>query len=136
MNDVAAKILVIGGLGSLLFAFIMGFVLSQVRLKDHTVEQTRLLGVHVVALWEGFMLLGLVWAVALSNLSSGVETLAAVLLVAGGTLQLSSNFLAWKKGLVDLFAPPHGIVYALAVINSILASAGLVILVFGAIKGL
>lgn len=136
MNDTAAKILVIGGLFSLLFAFIMGFVLSQVRLKDHTVEQTRLLGVHVVALWEGFMLLGLVWAVALSNLSSGVETLAAVLLVAGGALQLTSNFLAWTKGLVDLFAPPRGTVYVLAATNAGLAFAGLVILVFGAVKAL
>ena len=136
MRDTAAKILIIGGLASLLFAFIMGFVLSQVRLKDHTVEQTRLLGVHVVALWEGFMLLGLVWAVALSNLSSGVETLAALLLVAGGALQLTANFLAWTKGLVDLFAPPRGTVYVLAATNATLASAGLVILVFGAVKAL
>lgn len=136
MNDTAAKILVIGGLFSLVFAFIMGFVLSRVRLKDHTVEQTRLLGVHVVALWEGFMLLGLVWAVALSNLSSGVETLAAVLLVAGGALQLASNFLAWAKGLVDLFAPPRGIVYVLAATNAALAFTGLLILVFGAVKAL
>ena len=136
MNDTAAKVLVIGGLFSLLFAFIMGFVLSQVRLRDHTVEQTRLLGVHVVALWEGFMLLGLVWAVALSNLSSGVETLAAVLLVAGGALQLTANFLAWTKGLVDLFAPPRGTVYVLAATNASLATAGLVILVFGAVKAL
>lgn len=136
MNDTAAKILVIGGLMSLLFAFIMGFVLSRVRLKDHTADQTRLLGVHVVALWEGFMLLGLVWAVQLSNLSSGVETLAVLLLVAGGAFQLTANFLAWAKGMTDLFAPPRGTVYALAAINAILAFAGLVILVFGAIKGL
>ncbi|MGH2726075.1 MAG: hypothetical protein ACRDKS_03770, partial [Actinomycetota bacterium] len=110
-DDTASKILVIGGLGSLLFAFIMGFVLSRVRLKDHTTPQVRLLGVHVVALWEGFMLLGLVWAVALSSLSSGVETLAVLLLVAGGALQLAANFLAWTKGMEDLFAPPRGLVY-------------------------
>ncbi len=136
MRDSAAKILIIGGLGSLLFAFIMGFVLSQARLKDHTVPQERLLGVHVVALWEGFMLLGLVWAVALSNLSTGVETLAAVLLVAAGALQLAANFLAWKRRMEDLFAPPRGTVYTLAVTNAVLAFIGLAILVVGALKGL
>ncbi|MGH2726985.1 MAG: hypothetical protein ACRDKS_08410 [Actinomycetota bacterium] len=135
-DDTAAKILVIGGLGSLLFAFIMGFVLSRVRLKDHTIPQVRLLGVHVVALWEGFMLLGLVWAAELSNLSSGVETLAALLLVAGGALQLIANFLAWTKGMEDLFAPPRGLVYTLAATNAGLAFAGLAILVVGALKGL
>lgn len=136
MRDDAAKILVIGGLASLLFAFIMGFVLSRVRLKDHTVPQDRLLGVHVVALWEGFMLLGLVWAVGLSNLSSGVETLAALLLVAGGALQLTANFLAWTRRMEDLFAPPRGTVYVLAATNASLALVGLVILIVGALKGL
>jgi hypothetical protein len=114
----------------------MGFVLSRARVRDHTVEQTRLLGVHVVALWEGFMLLGLVWAVTLSDFSSGVETTAALLLVAGAAFQLTSNFLAWTKGLVDLFAPPRGIVYSLAAINAVLAFIGLVILVIGALSGL
>lgn len=132
----AAKILTIGGLFSLLFAFIMGFVLSQERTKDHTSDQARLLGVHVVALWEGFMLLGLVWAVVLSDFSSGVETLAALLLVAGGAFQLAANFLAWKTRLVDLFAPPRGTAYKLAAINAGLAFIGLVILVIGALSGL
>lgn len=136
MRDTAAKILILGGLGSLLFAFIMGFVLSRARLKDPMAEQVRLTQVHVVSLWEGFMLLGLVWAVALSDLSSGLETVAAILLVAGGAFQLASNFLAWRSRLENLFAPPRGTVYALAVINASLAFAGLVILIIGAIKGL
>jgi hypothetical protein len=134
--DTAAKILIIGGLASLLFAFIMGFVLSRARLADPTIPQERLLGVHVVALWEGFMLFGLVWAVALSDLSAGVETLAAWLLIIGGALQLTSNFLAWKRRLEDLFAPPRGLIYGLAAANAGFAVTGLVILVVGALKGL
>lgn len=136
MNDTAAKILVIGGLISLLYAFVMGFVLAQARGKDHTKEQTRLLGVHVVALWEGFMLLGLVWGVGLSDLSSGVETLAALLLIGGGALQLLSNTLAWTQNLADLFAPPRGIVYTMAAGNAVLQVAGLAIITVGAIKAL
>lgn len=134
--DTAAKILVIGGLVSLVYAFVMGFVLSQVRLKDHMIPQPRLLNVHVVALWEGFMLLGLVFGVVLSNLSSGVETAAALLLIAGGFFQLFANTIAWTQKLEDLFAPPHGAVYSMAVINAILHFAGLIILTFGAIKAL
>ena len=136
MEDTAAKILVLGGLASLLFAFVMGFVLSRFRLADPMADQTRLLQVHVVSLWEGFMLLGLVWVVALSDLSSGLETLAALLLIAGGTLQLTSNFLAWRKRMENLFAPPRGLVYGLAAANATLAMIGLVILTIGALKGL
>lgn len=134
--DTAAKVLILGGLGSLLYAFIMGFVLSQVRLKDPMVEQVRLTQVHIVALWEGFMLLGLVWAVALSDLSSGLETAAALLIVAAGALQLISNTIAWMQKLENLFAPPRGITYVLAATNATLALIGLVILIFGALRGI
>ena len=136
MEDTAAKILILGGLASLLFAFIMGFVLSQVRLKDPMVDQSKLMQVHIVALWEGFMLLGLVWAVALSDLSSGWETLAAILLIAGGALQLTGNFLGWKRNIENLFAPPRGFVYKVAAANAVLQTAGLAILIIGAIGGL
>lgn len=136
MRDAAAKILIIGGLASLLFAFIMGFVLSQVRLKDPMVDQSKLMQVHIVALWEGFMLLGLVWAVALSDLSSGVETLAALLLIAGGALQLLGNYLGWSRKIENLFAPPRGFVYKVAATNAVLQMAGLLILIVGALRGL
>ena len=136
MEDTAAKILILAGLASLLFAFIMGFVLSQVRLKDPMVDQSKLMQVHIVALWEGFMLLGLVWAVALSDLSSGWETVAALLLLAGGALQLLGNFLGWKLKIENLFAPPRGFVYKVAAANAVLQTAGLLILVIGAIGGL
>jgi F0F1-type ATP synthase membrane subunit c/vacuolar-type H+-ATPase subunit K len=134
--DTAAKILILGGLGSLIYAFTFGFILSRARLSDPEAEQLRLTQVHVVALWEGFMLLGLVWAVALSDLSSGLESLAAVLLVTAGALQLASNTIAWRQRLVNLFAPPRGITYQLAAANAVLAMVGLVILTVGGIRGL
>lgn len=134
--DTAAKILILGGLGSLLYAFIMGFVLSRERLKDPMAEQVRLTQVHIVALWEGFMLLGLVWAVALSDLSSGLESTAALSLVISGALQLTANTLAWRQKLENLFAPPRGTVYAMAASNAVFGVIGLLILVIGALKGL
>ncbi len=134
--DTAAKILILGGLGSLLYAFTFGFILSRVRLSNPEAEQVRLTQVHVVALWEGFMLLGLVFAVGLSDLSAGLETVAAVLLVAAGVLQLMANTLAWRQRLVNLFAPPRGITYQLAAANAVLAMIGLLIITVGALRGL
>jgi hypothetical protein len=136
MENTAAKILILAGLASLLFAFIMGFVLSQVRLKDPMVDQSKLMQVHIVALWEGFMLLGLVWAVALSDLASAWETLAVLLLVVGGSLQLLGNFLGWKLNIENLFAPPRGFVYKVAAANAVLQTAGILILIIGALSGL
>src|SRR5919109_5692334 len=101
--DTAAKILIIGGLASLVFSFVMAFRLALARMADPQADRHLLLQVHVVSLWEGFMLLGLVWAVALSDLSSGWETAAALLIVAGAVLQLSANTLAWRGNNTNIF---------------------------------
>ena len=114
----------------------MAFVLAQERTKDPEADQSRLLQVHVVSLWEGFRMLGLVWAVALSDLSDGLETLAALLIVASAVLQFSANTIAWRQKIVNLFAPPRGITYQLAATNAVFAFAGLSILIVGALKGL
>lgn len=136
MNDTAAKILILGGVGSLLASFAMALVLAQERTKDPEADQTRLLQVHIVSLWEGFMLLGLVWAVGLSDLSSGIETLAAVLIVTAATIQIAANILGWRQRLVNLFAPPRGIVYRLGALQAVLVLIGLVILAIGVVGGL
>ncbi len=134
--ETAAKILIVGGLGSLLFSFVMAFVLAQSRLSDPQADRHLLLQVHVVSLWEGFMLLGLVWAVRLSDLSASLECAAAVLLVAAAALQFASNTLAWRTNNTNLFAPPRGLTYAMATTNAIFAFIGLAILIVGALKGL
>jgi hypothetical protein len=136
MSGAAAKILIIGGLGSLLFSFVMAFVLAQARTADPEADQSLLLQVHRVSLWEGFMLLGLVWAVALSDLATGLETVAALLLVGAAVLQLISNTMSWRANNTNLFAPPRGLMYQMAAVNAVLAMIGLVILTIGALKGL
>jgi hypothetical protein len=136
MSGAAAKILILGGLASLLFSFVMAFVLAQARTADPAADRSLLLQVHRVSLWEGFMLLGLVWAVALSDLSDGLETIAAVLLVAAAALQFISNTMSWRAGNENLFVPPRGLAYQLAAVNAVLAMIGLVILTIGALRGL
>jgi hypothetical protein len=131
----AEKVLIVGGTLSLVFSFVMGFVLSRARLKDPAADHAWLLQAHRVALWEGFMLLGLVFAVELSTLSQGWETLAASLLVAAAALQAASAIANLVQGIPDQFVQRQ-LGYQLAAANAALGAVGLVILVVGVFKGL
>ena len=133
--ETAAKILTIGGLGNLTFAFVFGFVLSRARMRDPEADESLLTHVHIVSLWEGFMLLGLVFGVTLSSLSSGLESLAAWLLVAASLLQAAAAVVAWRGKVTNLFGM-RGPAYQLAAVNAVLAAAGIVILLVGALQGL
>jgi hypothetical protein len=131
----AEKVLIVGGTLSLVFSFVIGFVLSRARLKDPAADHAWLLQAHRVALWEGFMLLGLVFAVELSTLSQGWETLAASLLVAAAALQAASAIANLVQGIPDQFVQRR-LGYQLAAANAGLGAVGLVILVVGVFKGL
>jgi hypothetical protein len=131
----AAKVLIVGGTLSLVFSFVMGFILSRARLKDPSADHAWLLQAHRVALWEGFMLLGLVFAVELSTLSQSLETLAAWLLVAAAALQAASAIANLVQGIPDQFAERR-LGYQLAATNAVLGAIGLVILLVGVFKGL
>jgi len=131
----AEKVLIVGGTLSLIFSFAMGFILSRARLKDPSADHSWLLQAHRVALWEGFMLLGLVFAVELSTLSQGLETLAAWLLVAAAALQAASAIANLVQGIPDQFVERR-LGYKLAATNAVLATIGLVILLVGVFKGL
>ena len=131
----ADKILIVGGTLSLLFAFVMGFILSRARLTDPAADHALILQSHRAALWEGFMLLGLVFAVELSTLSRGLETLAASLLVAAAAASAGSGLANIAQRVPDQFAERR-LGYQLAAVNAVLAVIGLVILIIGVIKGL
>src|SRR5205823_2963361 len=77
----AAKILTVGGLLSLALAFAYGFRMAALRTGTPESPQPLLLQAHRSALWEGFMLLGLNWAVVLSGFGSGPNIAAAALVV-------------------------------------------------------
>ena len=131
----AAKILLVGGMLNLLFAFVMGFVLSRVRLKDPTAEHSWLLQSHRNGLWEGFLLLGLIFAVEFSTLSTGLETLAVLLLVIASALSDGSAIANIVQGIPDQFAQRRT-GYYLAATNATLAAVGLVIVFVGVLKAL
>jgi hypothetical protein len=81
------------------------------------------------------MLLGLAWAATLSDLSSGIEVLASVLIVASAGLSIASTVANWRMNVTDQFATkPIG--YYLAAVNATLVSIGLLILMVGVFRGL
>jgi hypothetical protein len=135
--ETSAKILIVGGVLSLAVAYAFGFIMTNLRLKNPGVPQTLVLQVHRDALWQGFMLLGLAWAAVLSDLSSGLEILAATLIVAATALSIGSTVANWRMNVTDQFAPgkkPLG--YFLAALNATLVSIGLLILIIGVFTSL
>ena len=131
----AAKILIVGGVFSLILAFVLGFILSAKRVQVPDGDYHYLLQAHKVSLQEGFMLLGLVFAVILSPLSTGVESTAAGLILASAAFQEASSITNWLQGTRDEFAE-RSLGLAFAIVNSVLVSAGVLILAVGVVKGL
>jgi hypothetical protein len=135
--ETSAKILIVGGVLSLATAYAFGFVMTNLRLRHPGVPQTLLLQCHRDALWQGFMLLGLAWAATLSDLGSGIEILAASLIVTAAGLSIGSTVANWRMNVSDQFAPgPKPLGYVLAATNATLVSIGLAILIVGVFKGL
>jgi hypothetical protein len=133
----SVKILIVGGVLSLATAYVLGFLMTNLRLRNPGVPQTLLLQAHRDALWQGFMLLGLAWAATLSNLGNGIEIVAALLIVAAAVLSVGSTIANWRMNVADQFAAgPKALGYYLAAINATLVSIGLLIFIIGVFKGL
>jgi len=131
----AAKILIMGGMLNLALAFALGFALARQRATVPQRPGGYLLNSHRTALWHGFMHLGLVFAVQLSDLSASLETLAAWLVVVASALGDATEILSWLKGIQDqLVERPWWIYMGLA--SAFLTSAGVGILLVGDFLGL
>ncbi|MFN2591802.1 MAG: hypothetical protein ABR532_03090 [Candidatus Dormibacteria bacterium] len=129
----AAKILIVGGILNLAVAFVLGYILSNSRLKDPARPQPYLLLSHKNALQESFMLLGLTWAVMLAKLPEGLMLTAAWLLVGSSVFQVGGSTVAWLQGTTDEFAERSPSFY-IVTINAIMATIGVAILVYGVLN--
>ncbi len=132
--ETASKILVVGGMLNLAYSCLTGFALSKVRLKTADTG-TWLPLAHRVSLWWGFMFLGMPWALNLSPLSAGVETLAAWLLVASSALSDVEPLLNLWQGVKDPVAE-RSLTFYLGGVSAVLVTAGVAILTVGVIRGL
>src|SRR5258708_38850574 len=97
----AAKVLIVGGVLNLAAAFLLGYVLSNKRLNPPNQGPFYLNLAHKNARQEGYMLLGLTWAVALARIGSTWLTLAASLSVASSVFPVGAAVVALLQGTVD-----------------------------------
>ncbi len=132
--DTASKILIVGGMLNLAYSCLIGFVLAKMRLRARDTGEFLPLA-HRVSLWWGFMFLGMPWALKLSALSAGVETLAAWLLVGSSALSDVEPILNLLQGVKDPVAE-RSFAFYLGGISVVLVSGGLAILLVGVIRGL
>ena len=126
----AIKILIIGGVLNLVFGLIVGHVLGLYRLKTPTGNYKYLLSAHKAGLQQGFMLLGLVFAVILSPLSNDIEIVASVLLFSSTILLNFGEVMNWLNRVEDEFiSKPTG--FFIKFLSAILSTVGLGILTYG-----
>lgn len=128
----AEQILVLGGIINLVYGFITGFMLAAIRQKQ-PVAPKYLMFAHIGPLMQGAMLLGLVFAVQMSNLAAGVETAGAALLTSGAFLLAAKDTINWWQTIGDEFGEKPVLGLALGTLSVLASSVGLLILAFGVI---
>jgi len=133
--DTGSKVLIVGGVLNIALSFLLGVGLARRRTASPIEASRFLLVAHEGAVLQGIMLLSLAFALALSDLSAGWETLAAWLLVVAATMQVTAALLNFRGGIADQFAEKStGL--RLNQVQAVLALAGLGIIVVGTLKGI
>ena len=129
------SVLVLGGVANLALSFVLGWVLSAIRMKRPIASARWLLIAHEVALQEGLMLLGLAFALGFAVLDASWAVAAAWLLVVASIFQDGSGIANWLRRTDDQFAE-RSMGWMLASINAVLNTTGLAIIVYGVFRGL
>lgn len=99
----AQKILVVYGVVSLTYGFLLGIPISNVRMRSPSAPR-HLITAHLSAIIQGAVHLGLSVALTLSALTAWVETAAALLLVGGSALFVAGATVNWLQRVDDHFA--------------------------------
>jgi hypothetical protein len=101
--------LIVGGLVNLLISVLAAYVLYWQRVRRPDVPAPRYaLVAHKVALWNGFLLLGLSVAIVHTGFAEPVNNGLAAAQVLGTFLAVGSNLQRWSSGKSDQFleGPP------------------------------
>ena len=130
----AVRLLVAAGVLNLALSFLLGWVLSAKRMKEPMDKHRWLLTAHEVSLQEGLLLLGCAFALLFARLSLSTALVGAWLLALGSVFQDLSGVLNWLRSVDDQFAA-KSLGWISATINAMLNTAGLAIVVYGALAG-
>jgi hypothetical protein len=102
---VALKILVTGGVAAILLSLLVGIEISRKRRSGRLATDVHMwLVAHQIILLQGFMLLGLAFALLFADLGSSLKIAAASLLVAGSTFSAIATISNAVQRVTDQFA--------------------------------
>ena len=101
--ETSQKVLLVGGMISMTYGFLLGIPLTAIRTRQPQASR-HLVTAHLAAIIQGAMLIALTVAAAFSTLSSGLETVAASLLVCGCVLFVGGAVANWLQAVEDHFA--------------------------------
>ena len=130
----SVKILIVAGTLVLTYGFLLGIPMGQARMKGPTAPR-HLVTTHLEALMAGAALLGLSVAASYSTLPSGLEALAAWLVVGGVALSLAGGTTNWLMKTDDPFAARSPGFYLQAASGPLMVLGGL-LLSAGVLKAL
>jgi len=132
--ETSHKVLVVGGMVSLTYGFLLGIPLTAIRTRQPQASR-HLVTAHLAAIIQGAMLIALTVAAAFSTLSRGLETVAASLLVCGCVLFVGGAVANWLQAVENHFAT-RSLGWKLLATSGPLNVIGISLLLAGVLKAL
>jgi hypothetical protein len=132
--ETSGKVLLVGGVVSLLYGFLLGLPLTLARTKAPTASR-HLVTAHLAAIIQAATLIALSGVMARSDLPEAVETTAATALVAGAILFVAGAIANWRQDVDDHFAV-RSLGWKLFATSGPLNLVAAFILVIGVLRGL
>jgi len=103
--DAGLKILVTGGVAAILLSLLLGIEISRRRRAGLLAAEAHMwLAAHQIILMQGFMLLGLGFALVFTHLGGALRTTAASLAVAASAFSAIGSIANATRGVRDQFA--------------------------------
>jgi MFS superfamily sulfate permease-like transporter len=132
--DASGEVLIVGGCTSILYGFLLGLPLTMARMKSPTASR-HLVTAHLASIIQGATLVALASVMDVSDLPHAIETLAAVLLVAGAVLFVAGALANWRQNVEDHFAT-RSIGWKLFATSGPVNITGAITVLIGVLRGL
>ncbi len=133
--EIAAKILILGGVLNIAYGLVTGIPAAMIRQKNPTYPKY-LRFVHIGALMWGPTLISLALAVQMSPLGARFETVAAVLMVFASVALGAKDTINWLASVEDEFAEMPRLPIALGGLSALTSMIGMGIIIVGVFLGL
>jgi hypothetical protein len=134
--EAALKILVIGGVAAITLSLLLGVDIARRRRAGLSQPEVHAwLVAHQTILFQGFMLLGLGFAMVFADLGSALKVAAASLLVAGSAFSAVASISNAAQRVTDQFAQ-RSFGLQMNTVQAVLLLPGVVIVLVGVLRAL